>query len=68
LLNTAPALATQVSGKRIGIFGMGNIGQAIARRASGFDMEILYNDRQKLPDWITSGARLIPWPMKAISW
>jgi hydroxypyruvate reductase len=47
-LNTAPALATQVSGKRIGIFGMGNIGQAIARRASGFDMEILYNDRQKI--------------------
>jgi len=47
-VNTAPALATQVSGKRIGIFGMGNIGQAIARRASGFDMEILYNDRQKV--------------------
>ncbi|NMP27616.1 2-hydroxyacid dehydrogenase [Rahnella sp. SAP-1] len=47
-LNTAPALATQVSSKRIGIFGMGNIGQAIARRASGFDMEILYNDRQKI--------------------
>lgn len=47
-VNTAPALATQVSGKRIGIFGMGNIGQAIARRASGFDMEILYNDRQKI--------------------
>ncbi|MDR3433478.1 MAG: 2-hydroxyacid dehydrogenase [Rouxiella aceris] len=47
-LNTAPALATQVSGKRIGIFGMGNIGQAIARRASGFDMEIRYNDRQKI--------------------
>lgn len=47
-LTSAPALATQVSGKRIGIFGMGNIGQAIARRASGFDMEILYNDRQKI--------------------
>ncbi|WP_437891624.1 2-hydroxyacid dehydrogenase [Phytobacter sp. V91] len=47
-LKSAPALATQVSGKRIGIFGMGNIGQAIARRASGFDMEILYNNRQKI--------------------
>ncbi len=47
-LTSAPALATQVSGKRIGIFGMGNIGQAIARRASGFDMEILYNDRQPI--------------------
>ena len=47
-LKQGPGLATQVSGKRIGIFGMGNIGQAIARRASGFDMEILYTDRKKL--------------------
>ncbi|MGL5599414.1 MAG: 2-hydroxyacid dehydrogenase [Silvania sp.] len=47
-LKQGPALATQVSGKRIGIFGMGNIGQAIARRATGFDMEILYTDRKKL--------------------
>ena len=46
-LKSSPALATQVSGKRIGIFGMGNIGRAIARRASGFDMEILYTDRTK---------------------
>lgn len=35
-------LATQVSGKRIGLLGMGNIGQAIARRARGFDMQVLY--------------------------
>lgn len=47
-LKQGPGLATQVSGKRLGIFGMGNIGQAIARRASGFDMEILYTDRKKL--------------------
>ncbi|MCT4700686.1 2-hydroxyacid dehydrogenase [Enterobacteriaceae bacterium H20N1] len=39
-------LATQVSRKRIGIFGMGNIGRAIARRAAGFDMEIYYTDRK----------------------
>ena len=49
---TAPILATSVSGKRIGIFGMGNIGQAIARRASGFDMEILYTDRYQ-PEGLT---------------
>lgn len=46
-LNESPSLATQVSRKRIGIFGMGNIGRAIARRASGFDMEIYYTDRQQ---------------------
>ncbi|NIY47429.1 2-hydroxyacid dehydrogenase [Cedecea colo] len=45
-LQENPALATQVSRKRIGIFGMGNIGRAIARRAAGFDMEIYYTDRQ----------------------
>ena len=44
--NGGMPLATQVSGKRIGIFGMGNIGQAIARRASSFDMQVRYTDRK----------------------
>ncbi|MBM3070651.1 2-hydroxyacid dehydrogenase [Enterobacter sp. RHBSTW-00994] len=43
-------LATQVSGKRIGLLGMGNIGQAIARRACGFDMQVLYHDRKPAPE------------------
>lgn len=34
----------KVSGARLGILGMGRIGQAIARRAQAFDMEIAYND------------------------
>lgn len=33
----------------LGIIGMGRIGQAIARRAAGFDMRILYNNRSRLP-------------------
>ena len=33
----------------LGIIGMGRIGQAIARRARGFDMRILYNNRSRLP-------------------
>lgn len=41
----APPLGSQVSGKRIGIVGMGNIGQTIARRARAFDMHISYNSR-----------------------
>ncbi|MDQ9199199.1 2-hydroxyacid dehydrogenase [Cronobacter sakazakii] len=36
----------KVSGARLGIFGMGRIGQAIARRAQAFDMEIRYTSRQ----------------------
>lgn len=38
-------LATKVSGKRIGILGLGRIGQAIARRAAGFDMAVGYHNR-----------------------
>ena len=33
----------------LGIIGMGRIGQAIARRASGFDMEVMYYNRSTLP-------------------
>jgi lactate dehydrogenase-like 2-hydroxyacid dehydrogenase len=39
-------LTTRVSGKRLGIVGLGRIGQTIARRASGFDMEIRYHNRR----------------------
>lgn len=35
-----------VSGKKLGIFGLGTIGQKIAKRAFGFDMEIGYHNRQ----------------------
>jgi gluconate 2-dehydrogenase len=34
----------------LGIIGMGRIGQAVARRASGFDMRVLYHNRSALPD------------------
>ncbi len=36
-------LQTQMSGKRLGIVGMGRIGQAIAKRASAFDVSIAWN-------------------------
>ena len=35
-----------VSGKRLGILGLGTIGQKIAKRAAGFDMEIGYHNRK----------------------
>jgi lactate dehydrogenase-like 2-hydroxyacid dehydrogenase len=34
----------------LGIIGMGRIGQAVARRARGFDMRILYHNRKRLPE------------------
>ncbi|MDJ0705260.1 MAG: D-glycerate dehydrogenase [Leptolyngbyaceae cyanobacterium MO_188.B28] len=38
-------LGPDVSGATLGIVGLGRIGQAVARRASGFDMKILYANR-----------------------
>ena len=41
-------LGIQVTGKRLGILGMGRVGQIMARRARGFDMEIHYYNRHRL--------------------
>lgn len=43
-------LSSKVSGKRVGIFGMGQIGQAIASRALGFDMTVAYASNHKKPE------------------
>jgi glyoxylate reductase len=41
-VNPAWMLGTQVTGKTLGLVGFGRIGQAVARRAAGFQMQILY--------------------------
>ncbi len=41
-------LGTDLYGKTLGIFGMGRIGKAVAKRASGFEMKILYHNRKRL--------------------
>src|SRR5690242_15856661 len=41
-------LGAELPGKTLGIVGMGRIGQAVARRALGFGMPILYTSRQPL--------------------
>ena len=49
-------LGASVSGKRLGILGMGRIGQSVARRARGFNMRILYCNRARLPPEQELGA------------
>ena len=49
-------LGTGVSGRRLGIFGMGRIGREIARMARGFGMEIHYRDMTRLPPRLEQGA------------
>jgi len=43
-------LSTQVWGKRLGILGMGRIGEAIARRGRGFGMAVRYHNRRPRAD------------------
>jgi glyoxylate reductase len=43
-------LGTEVTGKTLGIIGMGRIGRAVARRAHGFRMRILYCSRTRLTE------------------
>lgn len=44
-------LGGRIGGRRLGILGMGRIGQAVARRAAAFGMQIHYHNRRKLhPD------------------
>jgi lactate dehydrogenase-like 2-hydroxyacid dehydrogenase len=49
-------LGVRVTGKRLGILGMGRIGRAMAQRARGFDMEIFYHSRTRLPPELELGA------------
>ncbi|WP_312379123.1 2-hydroxyacid dehydrogenase [Pseudomonas oryzihabitans] len=46
---TAQALARKVTGIRLGIIGLGQVGRAIARRAEAFDMRIAYTDPKAQP-------------------
>ena len=43
-------LGADVHHATLGIIGMGRIGQAVARRARGFDMRVLYHNRSRLPE------------------
>ena len=43
-------LGTDVHHATLGIVGMGRIGQAIARRAAGFEMRVLYHNRKRMPE------------------
>ena len=42
-------LGHRIGGKRLAIIGMGRIGQAVAHRARGFGLEVVYHNRQRLP-------------------
>jgi glyoxylate reductase len=52
-------LGVDVYGKTLGLVGAGRIGQAMARRAIGFDMRVLYHDVSRCEAIEKSGARMV---------
>jgi len=55
-------LGHRVRGKKLGIIGMGRIGQAVARRASAFGLEVHYHNRRRLPGGIEDTLDATYWP------
>jgi glyoxylate reductase len=53
-------LGGDVCGKTLGLVGPGRIAAAVARRALGFSMPILYNGRRPSPELDALGARSVP--------
>lgn len=49
-------VGTQVTGKRLGIIGFGRVGQVVAKRARGFDMQIHYHSRRRVSSEGENGA------------
>lgn len=52
-------LGAELHGTTLGVLGMGRIGRAIARRAMGFSMRVLYHNRAALPSEQEEGARWV---------
>ena len=54
-------MGRRIWGKRLGIIGMGSIGQAVARRAKGFGLHIHYHNRNRLPNVIEDAHEATFW-------
>lgn len=52
-------LGLRPSGRCLGIVGMGRIGRAMAKRAQGFGMRVLYHNRTRLPPALEAGAEYV---------
>jgi glyoxylate reductase len=54
-------LGQRITGKRLGIIGMGRIGQAVARRAKGFGLSVHYHNRRRVPEEIERELEATYW-------
>ncbi|EAQ04104.1 D-isomer specific 2-hydroxyacid dehydrogenase family protein [Pseudooceanicola batsensis HTCC2597] len=54
-------LGGRIAGRRLGILGMGRIGQAVARRANAFGMQVHYHNRRRLREETEAGLGATYW-------
>jgi glyoxylate reductase len=54
-------LGHRIFGKRLGIIGMGRIGQAVARRAKAFGLQVHYHNRRRVPEDIEQELEATYW-------
>ncbi|EDM31754.1 2-hydroxyacid dehydrogenase [Roseovarius sp. TM1035] len=54
-------LGGRIAGRRLGILGMGRIGQAVARRAAAFGMQVHYHNRRRLRPEIEESLQATYW-------
>src|SRR5439155_5184108 len=57
-------LGHDVYGKTLGLIGLGRIGQAVARRASGFNMKVVFHDAEPIPEQVLQDLRVTPVPLE----
>ena len=57
-------VGADVHGSTLGVIGMGRIGQEIARRSTGFDMQVLYHNRTRLTPELEARANNAIWVSK----
>ena len=54
-------LGRRITGKKLGIVGMGRIGQALARRAKAFGLSIHYHNRRRVPQTLEDQLEAVYW-------
>ena len=61
-------LGRRITGKRLGIVGMGRIGQALARRAKAFGLSIHYHNRRRVAAHIEEALEATYWDRSTRCW
>src|SRR5437588_1435182 len=56
-------LGYDVYGKTLGLIGLGRIGQAVARRAAGFNMRVVFHDSESIPEQVIKDLGVIRLPL-----